>query len=200
MDRMLYKMFVRLSDSPGFMAYLIAQRMKHDGLTYDGVAAEISVTPDQVGRLALCRPPRNEAYETDVQAIAAAVPMDAPTLIAWLSTTYDRDLIAQLDLSDPAWTATETAHPLPAEAAAHVPTDVKQWQPGDPVPALPKPHEVVEFDDEDEDDGYIPSMYTRVTCHACNGRGDSGEPVHIDCEVCDGVGYISYFVDDTERE
>ena len=85
MDRMLYKMFVKLSDRHGFMACQITMRMASDGITFDAMAAALDVTPDQLARLALCRPPRVDAFEADVQAIALAVPMDAQTLAAWLS-------------------------------------------------------------------------------------------------------------------
>ena len=82
---MLYKMFVKLSDSHGFMARQIAGSMASDGITFDAIAAALDVTPDQLGRLALCRPPRIDAFEADVQAIALAVPIAAQTLTAWLS-------------------------------------------------------------------------------------------------------------------
>ena len=85
MDRMLYKMFVGLSDRHDLMARQITLRMAAQQLTFDAIAKALDITPDQLGRLALCRPPRVDAFEADVQAIALAVPMDAQTLTAWLS-------------------------------------------------------------------------------------------------------------------
>jgi len=92
MNNTLYKMFLRLSGSPQYMACQIAQRMTAKQLTFDDLAAELNISPDQLGRLALCRPLDPIAAETsdpDVQAIAAAVPIDAATLIAWLKENAD---------------------------------------------------------------------------------------------------------------
>jgi len=92
MNNTLYKMFLRLGGRPEYMACQIAQRMKEKQLSFDDLAAELNISPDQLGRLALCRPLDPIAAETSdpyVQAIAAAVPIDAATLIAWLRRTND---------------------------------------------------------------------------------------------------------------
>ena len=83
-DRILRKLIERLSDSPTFLALALNQYRVRQNQTWDDLAAELGLTPDQIGRLALCRPPRRETFAGDVRKIAEAIPMSAPLLANFL--------------------------------------------------------------------------------------------------------------------
>ena len=74
-NRILLKLVDRISDNPKFLAYYMRQNE-----TLDELSAQLSLNIEQLGRLALCRPPRTAA---DIEQIAAAVPVDAAKLAEW---------------------------------------------------------------------------------------------------------------------
>jgi len=83
-DRILRKLIERLSDSPIFLAFALSHYRARQNQSWDDLATELGLTPDQIGRLALCRPPRKDAFASDVRKIAEAIPMSAPMLANFL--------------------------------------------------------------------------------------------------------------------
>lgn len=107
MNSLLEKMVERLSDSPVFLAYRLKQYALRTGKNWDAIASELSVSPDQLGRLALCRPPRSETklFILDVHSIAEAIPMPVTVLANFLRQqdmlrSYDSDSTSQIAARD----------------------------------------------------------------------------------------------------
>jgi len=60
----------RLRHHPAFMGYVLWLVMAAEGIDEDGLARQLGLGPQGLARLALCRRPRPERFNADVQAIA----------------------------------------------------------------------------------------------------------------------------------
>ena len=106
MNRLLEKMVDRLSSSPTFLAYRLKQYARRSGKNWDSIAAELNISPDQFGRLALCRPPRAKPkFVQDVGTIAESVSMPISVLANFLRQlemldSYDADSVSQIAARD----------------------------------------------------------------------------------------------------
>jgi len=75
-------------------------------------------------------------FEVLEQSRAYPHPGKSPLIRRYLKVELRGSLSQLLDVSSPGWTETVTVHPLPSHIAAHLPTNIKPWQPGDPIPNL----------------------------------------------------------------
>ena len=60
----------------------------------------------------------------------------SPLIRRYLKVEPRSTLSQLLDVSSPGWTETVTSHPLSSQVADELPTNIKPWQPGDPMPNL----------------------------------------------------------------
>ena len=63
-------------------------------------------------------------------------------------TATDQCLIDALLDDAPEWTVTTETHALPPDVANRIPSDIRMWQPGDPIPNLRIGNTRVELNDE----------------------------------------------------
>lgn len=80
-NTLLMKMVERASDEPEFVAYLIDLHLHHHSLSWDALAVELGLSPEQLGQLALCKRPQEANFREGVNQIAAFVPV-VPLVLA----------------------------------------------------------------------------------------------------------------------
>lgn len=76
----LEKIGLFLLDDPRFMSH----ELERHRLAGEDVLAELDISPAAAAHLALCRLPRRERFEADVQEIAASVGLDPRRLVRFL--------------------------------------------------------------------------------------------------------------------
>ncbi len=84
MSQLLMQMAQRASKNPSLLASLIERQASKEGLSWDEMATQLQITPEQLAKLALCRRPNHTTYTQDIVQLTNYTGIDRATLVQFI--------------------------------------------------------------------------------------------------------------------